>query len=369
MPSISPQKRHGKIVGYSVYLGSVGNEHRVRRFFPQRRAAERFLAQQTTTPVPVGELWERKAELLYALERLRPLNTNLHDAITFYLTHQGSPTGEKLWSQVVESFLSEKLRIGRSPQYDRNMRQSLSRFISITGGDRSIGTITRQQITDYVYRTNADLSPVSKANILRNLNVLFRYAIKEEWLTKNPVEKITRPIIPFRKPHILAPTDFSRILHRCLKRQWHDRLVVLVLVGFCGIRTEEACRLSWKHLHLDSGIVELPADFAKKARFRNNRIPPNAMEWLRHVQDRRRKGRIIGPNWRNLLRSAVQLPSVDYRHNCLRHSFCSYALAGGWSLADVIAAMGHAGSPAVIFAHYRNVVAETDGKSWFALTP
>lgn len=54
MLSISPQKRHGKIVGYSVYLGSVGNERRVRRFFPQRRAAERFLAQQTTTPVPVG---------------------------------------------------------------------------------------------------------------------------------------------------------------------------------------------------------------------------------------------------------------------------------------------------------------------------
>ena len=91
MPSISPQRRHGKIVGYSVYLGSVGNERRARRFFPQRRAAERFLAQQTTTPVPVGELWERKAELLYAMERLRPLGTNLADVVSFYLSHHMSP--------------------------------------------------------------------------------------------------------------------------------------------------------------------------------------------------------------------------------------------------------------------------------------
>jgi hypothetical protein len=93
VPSISPQRRHGKIVGYSVYLGSVGAKRRVRRFFPQRRAAERFLAQQTTTPVPVGELWERKAELLYTLERLRPLGTNLHDAITFYRHGPANPFG------------------------------------------------------------------------------------------------------------------------------------------------------------------------------------------------------------------------------------------------------------------------------------
>ncbi len=266
MPSISAQKRHGKVVGYSVYLGSEGGQRRQRRFFVHRYDAEKFVAQQTTTPVPVGELWERKAEILYALERLRPIGTNLADAVAFYLTHQGSPTGQKLWSEVVESFLSEKLRIGRSPQYDRNMRQSLTRFISITGGDRPIGTITRQEIADYVYRTNAKLSPVSKANVLRNLNVLFRYAVKEEWLVKNPVEKITRPIIPFHKPHVLTPADFGKLLHRCLRKRWHDRLVILVLVGFCGIRTEEACRLSWKHLHL-----EYPADQRRSGALRSQR--------------------------------------------------------------------------------------------------
>jgi hypothetical protein len=31
--------------------------------------------------------------------------------------------------------------------------------------------------------------------------------------------------------------------------------------------------------------------------------------------------------------------------------------------------MGHAGSPAMIFSHYRNVVSEEDGKRWFQIVP
>jgi hypothetical protein len=57
---------------------------RQRRFFVQRDDAERFVAKHTTTPIPIGELWGRKAEILYALERLRPFGTNLTDAVKIY---------------------------------------------------------------------------------------------------------------------------------------------------------------------------------------------------------------------------------------------------------------------------------------------
>ncbi len=44
-------------------------------------------------------------------------------------------------------------------------------------------------------------------------------------------------------------------------------------------------------------------------------------------------------------------------------------VAGGWSLADVIAYMGHSGSPSMIYSHYRNVVSEEDAKRWFGIVP
>jgi site-specific recombinase XerD len=199
--------------------------------------------------------------------------------------------------------------------------------------------------------------------------VLFNFAVKRDYLKLNPVAKIDRPTLLFKKPHVLTPVDFNKLLQTCLKLHWDDRLVVFVLVGFCGIRVEEASRLHWSNLHLDKCIVEVPATVAKKASFRNNVIPPNAMEWLRYVQDKRRKGLIVGQHWRSNLRSAVRFSKIDYRQNCVRHSFCSYALADGWSLAMVGSYMGHSGSSAVIFSHYRNVVSEEDGKKWFSIVP
>ena len=327
------------------------------------------MAQHTTTPVPIGELWERKAEILYSLERLRPAGTNLADVVSFYLNQQGSVMGQTMLSELFDQFLREKLQVGRSPSYERNLRKCFIPFVKTTGGDRKIGEVSREQISHYVYQTNRHLSNVTKKNILTNLSVIFNFAVRRDLLEKNPVEKIDRPTIPFVKPSVLSPADFEKLLRQCVKKKWDDRLVLFVLVGFCGIRVEEASKLNWSNLHLDRCIVEVPSEVAKKASFRNNPIPANAMAWLRSVEDKRRKGPLIGENWQTRLRDAVVSAKINYEKNCIRHSFCSYALAAGRSLAEVIACMGHGGSPAMIYSHYRNVVSEEDARSWFALTP
>jgi site-specific recombinase XerD len=356
------------VVGYSVYLGVDHHGQKQRRFFTHLPDAEKCLRVQNTDPRPVGELLERKAELLYCLEQLRPLRVSLPDVVSFYVRHHGHK-GNPTLAELVELFVTEKKRVGRSVHYEKSMRYCLNGFIPYVGNETRVGDITREQITNYVYQHNRDAGVVTKKNILTHLSVLFNFAIKEEMLGLNPVDKITRPTIPFKKPHVLSPVDFSKLLHRCLEYKWYDRLVIFVLVGFCGIRTEEGCRLSWSHLHLDRGIVELPAEFAKKARFRNNPIPSNGLKWLNHVVDKRRTGRLIGDKWNMMLRSAISSSAIDYRQNCIRHSFCSYALAAGWTLADVIAFMGHNGSSSMIFSHYRNVVSEDDGKKWFSIVP
>jgi site-specific recombinase XerD len=366
---ISTQRRNGRVVGYSVYLGAEGDLRRQRRFFRDRPDAERFLDQRKKTPLPVGELWDRKTEILYNLERLRPLGTSLTDVVSFYLENQGSVLGHKLLSEVVDEFLREKLMVGRSKQYDRVMKRCFRQFIDHVGKDQRVGDITRKGITDYVYNTNKHLSPISKKNVLTNLSVLFNFMVRRDLLEVNPVEKIDRPIVPFQKPHVLTPSDFEKLLRTCYKKGWNDRLTIFVLVGFCGIRTEEGSRLKWSNLQLDRNIVEVPATVAKKASFRNNRIPANAMEWLKLVEDKRRTGSIIGSTWASQLKSAIASSRIEYRQNCIRHSFCSYAIAAGWSLVDVISYMGHSGSPSMIHSHYRNVVSEEDGKRWFSIFP
>jgi integrase len=365
----SAQRKNGIVVGYSVYLGKDENGKRRRKFFKDRAEAEKYVHVEGLQPITVDELWERKSELIYNLERLRPFGVSVTDVVTFYLSHQGSVMGQKKLSELVDNFLREKLQVGRSQHYDRTMRQCLGRFAKLVGGDRRIGDISREIISDYVYRTNKHVSSTTKRNILRNLSVLFNFGVRRDLLKLNPVEKIDRPTLLFKKPHVLTPSDFEKLLRTCMEKHWDDRLVVFVLVGFCGIRVEEASRLRWSNLQLDKRIVEVPASVAKKASFRNNVIPPNAMEWLRLVEDKRRTGLIVGTKWRTQLRAAVQFSKIDYQQNCIRHSFCSYAIAAGWSLADVISYMGHGGGSSMVFSHYRNVVSVEDGKRWFSIGP
>ncbi len=332
-----------------MYLGKQGDQRRQRRFFVQRSDAEKFVEERNKTPLPIGELWDRKAEILYNLERLRPVKTSLTDVAT--------------------EFLAEKKQIGRSHLYDSTMRYSFGHFIKYIGGERRMGDISRQEISDYIYVQNKHVRPITKRNLLTNLSVLFNFAVRRDYVVENPLVKIDRPTVPFVKPHVLSPSDFEKLLQKCFVKNWHDRLVLFVLVGFCGIRVEEASKLRWSNLQLHRKVAEVPDTVAKKSAFRNNVIPPNAMEWLRTVEDKRRTGPIIGKNWRTLLRSAIRFCDVDYQKNCIRHSFCSYALAVGWSLADVISYMGHGGSPTMVFSHYRNVVSVEDGKRWFSIVP
>ena len=57
----------------------------------------------------------------------------------------------------------------------------------------------------------------------------------------------------------------------------------------------------------------------------------------------------------------------QWKHNALRHSFCSYRLAGTKNAAQVALEAGN--SPQMIFAHYRQLVTETEAAKWFGVMP
>ena len=68
-------------------------------------------------------------------------------------------------------------------------------------------------------------------------------------------------------------------------------------------------------------------------------------------------------------RSSVvgDLSGFEWKHNALRHSFCSYRLADVKSAAQVSLEAGN--SPQMVFRHYRELVTEKGAKAWFAITP
>ena len=58
---------------------------------------------------------------------------------------------------------------------------------------------------------------------------------------------------------------------------------------------------------------------------------------------------------------------VARKHNALRHSFISYRLAIIKNVHQVSLEAGN--SPQMVFAHYRQLVTETQATEWFGIVP
>lgn len=367
MAKIHPHRQNGVQIGFIADLGKQPGGKRLKRFFKTYAEAESFIGSHQKDPTPTGELFDRKNEILDALDRCKRMGVTLRTVVDFYEVH-GVKKVTITIRDAITNLLADKAKVDRKEVYLKKLQFSLNKFADYTN-NAIISDITKQQVDDYIYKQHEHVNAVSKLNILRNLSVLFNYGLKQHYCAFNPAENIDKPQVQWKKPEVLSPEDMTTLLNRCFKKGWYDRITMFVLVGFCGVRTEEASKLTWTDIDLESGKVLVPADVAKKLRFRRNVIPPNAMAWLKAIEDKRRTGPIIGDNWVALLRSAVKYSHIKHTKNCLRHSFCSYALEAGWPLADVIAYLGHSGSPAVIANNYRNVVEKKDANAWWSIIP
>lgn len=82
-----------------------------------------------------------------------------------------------------------------------------------------------------------------------------------------------------------------------------------------------------------------------------------------------------GQTWRERARSiaAAQNATAEaagllpWRHNSLRHAFCSYRVAATQDVPRTALEAGN--SAATIFSHYRALATEAEGKAWFAIEP
>ena len=306
---LSPVHRNGSTIGFVADIGRGLDGRRRRRFFREQADAERFLTEHVRTSS--DPLYGRRHEVLFCLERLDQIGISLHEVVEFYLKHGAKQTNPPL-ADAINAFVEQKRLIGRGDHYVKCTRSVLGRLQRFVGKDAKVGDITSEQLRKYVYVTNGHLGNVSKCTLLRFLNVFFSQCLRNDLIGFNPVEKVERPTIKFRPPAVLDPDDFGKLLTRCLEREWHDRLTLFVLVGFCGVRIEEASKLKWADLDFNRGTVLVPAEVAKKHGFRINKVPPNAMQWLHLVRDLRRSGPIIGRTWKELVRSAIASSRTEH---------------------------------------------------------
>jgi integrase len=365
MASVREFKKGDPSKGFIVDYKSAGE--RQRRLFRTKEEAADFCESLQKDRIGSEVLIEHRSEFLLSYERCQKMGVTLDHVVDFYAKHGKSKTNPAL-EAAIESLLAEKRESQRKATYIESLTKHYDKLKEYVGASTPFQNITAQQLRAFIYKEHAHTNATTKRNLIRNLSVLFNYAVEKHYTGINPLEEVDKPKPLNEIPKVLSPEDFQTLLNRCLERDWDDRIAVFLLVGFCGVRTQEASQLEWANIDLKNKKVLVPASIAKKGNWRRNEIPPNAMEWFLRIEDKRRHGPIIGTNWVHLLRTAVKFSHISHTKNCLRHSYCSYALEAGWPVEKVVASMGHWDTD-IAKSHYRNVVETESAKKWWSIVP
>ena len=369
MASIQVSKRNGVPNGFLAVIGGQIDGKLIRKYFKKHEDAERFIKENDKTGATMDKLFANRAELEVCINRLAPLGVSVLTAVDFYIQH-GARKANPTYDEAVALFIRKKQRVGRRDRYTKQIKKSLDSFGRFIDGKTKIGDITKEKIEAYVFDFKEAVNAKTRTGVLTNLSVFFNSCIKDGLLGLNPVKQIDRPTVVYKKPKILTVEEGKTLLVYCVANKAWEQLSLFVLVGFCGIRMEEAAKLDWSNLDFKREMVLVPDSIAKKAAFRENPIPSNALEWLSLVPPSYRAGCLASKKWEDRSRRLIAKASVNYTRNCLRHSFASYGVKHpSWGAAMVSDYLGHAGGLGMLHSHYRNVTSKEDAIAWFSLVP
>ncbi len=207
-----------------------------------------------------------------------------------------------------------------------------------------------------------NFSLITRRNYIRDLHMLFAFALSRNWTAMNPVKAIAKPSEIEGEPTILSAEELRKLL--CVAE--NEVRVGLVLKAFAGLRTSELLRLDWKEIRETQLIV-----VGTKAKTRQRRVvtlSENLRTWL--APHRQAAGKVIptsARSWHDSVRRFVHIAGIELPKNALRHSFCSYHLAKHKNENLTAAEAGN--TPAMIYRHYRALVTEKEATEYWLIQP
>jgi integrase len=274
----------------------------------------------------------------------------------FILSTSSRPVTQRRTLDLIEEMLASKRGANRREIYIKSLGYFLRRF-----ADKNpvISEITSANIEAWL----ANWTGVHyRWTWLNRINTLFSFALKRDYIEKNPCDKIERPTLEKRVPKILTPAEAGAVYRACpqVSRAW------VVLCLWCGLRPSEAARIQWEDINLERGTVTVRV--SKVRRFRIVTMPACAVAWLRplvkpsgdiapHETTRRRA--------KHYMREALNLER--WPQDIMRHTAASYHLAMTGDAGKVATMLGN--SPQILLTHYNGVATLDDAKEFFQVTP
>jgi integrase/recombinase XerC len=250
-----------------------------------------------------------------------------------------------------------------SPYTVRNYRADLADFFKFLKGKELtlLNEVDRHVLRDYL--SHLVEVGIAKASIARKLSAIrsfYRYLVREEIISENPIEQVSSPKLDKRLPSFLTREEMEKLLGApdlSTPLGQRDR-ALLELLYASGLRVSELASLTPEQIDLNSNEIRVwgkgskermvlmgePAAAALKSYLKEGRTKLLGKKRSQALFLNRYGQRLPARSVQRLLEGHAKKAGIGKRvhPHMLRHTFATHMLDGGADLRVVQELLGHA---------------------------
>ncbi len=310
-----------------------------------------------------------RVEALEWNEKLTEVGASITEAARFFLAHARPVGGKRNCAEVLEELIEAKGKAGRRDSYLKALRWSLGVF-NRSFGIRHINEVTEQDVSEWLDSKHFSLA--NRKAYLRDVNILFNFAVKKRYCGTNPVALIEKPILEEKEIEVFTVEQVAALLNAAEMGLEPDILPSLAIALFASLRPkQELTQLDWADINLCSRILTVRGRTAKDRRMRHITISENLHDWL--LPYKKSTGLVMPFAFRGHLERMKKLrESAGIKHwprDVMRHCFASYHLAYHKDVSLTQDQLGHGSKSTVLWTNYRALVQPSDAARYWQIMP
>ena len=227
--------------------------------------------------------------------------------------------------------------------------------------NHNFSELSRSNCEDWLNKTFLTPSQFNKGRSF--LHAIFEFAMRREWVDKNPIKLIERKKIIEKEIKPLSLEETKILLKNAKKKNCTE---VVGLMMLAGIRPKEAKRLEWRDIDLDDNSIKIRSICSKTGGIRHVEICPKLKNIL---LDRETRFGCLSPrNWSKKWKQIRDNSGFKghWVQDILRHTYASYFTKRYSDLPRLQLNMGHR-DLSLLRSRYVNMqnISKTDAKEFF----
>lgn len=210
--------------------------------------------------------------------------------------------------------------------------------------------VTRTGCEEWFASRRKKISAQLLNNELGTLKMILEFAVREGVIMDNPATEIARVRIP--RVNIVIPSheQFASLTQRLRGNGYHRAADFVELLGYSGMRRNEAASLTWEDVDFQRGQFRVTGgeQGTKNREVRHVPLFPALRTLLERLRDKQKKP---PPPTKSIMSIAQCRDSIGaacreaglphFTHHSLRHFFCSNAIENGVDFKTIAGWLGH----------------------------